>query len=494
MNRALARWLCSVCAATLLSAVSGCVPGVTWLPDSSGFYFTTGNHDFDARSKPNDTARLLFFDVATRKIRVLPERGHNCIWPAVKPDGTEIAVSRLIPGPNKSVRLQLVFFNREGKRLRTSKAFQVSGFYNGQVFWSPKGGKLLITSSGIYDVATDTFRPLSVGVPPDVGASCAGLAVSPLGPGPLLATSALVPVLVGDFHSHITVLQGGPTPFPSSGKGFLAYIQVLKSGGDSGFLAFIDVSGKVHPIDVTPAEEFAKAELPPRRLQWYQLMERVRYRPEWERNVAVAEVGGYQVRIDTEKLVANIVKTPEEKVDRDGKWIDQEFSLAKSTNRLRVIQIAQERTVDLGSNKPSPAKKPPFRIELLHARANKAQVLVPGADECLLFPSPNREYLAVGWLLWNDAGGRPTMRLMVINQQGEKIADLDVLDGRDGEKVLAAGPDPGSSASAGFPWFWVGTGGMVVVCHASAAAIMLWWLMKRGAIRASRAGGNGGRH
>ena len=101
--------------AGLFLSQSGCWPGIAWLPDSSGFYFTAGqSHE-----------KLMFFDVAAKKTRVVvaDTKGHT-LWPAVKPDGKEIAVARLLSKQNGPA-VQLAFFSPHGKELRVSKAFPV---------------------------------------------------------------------------------------------------------------------------------------------------------------------------------------------------------------------------------------------------------------------------------------------------------------------------------------------------------------------------------
>ena len=66
-----------------LLAGTGCVPGVAWAPDSSGFYFTA-----------RDNTRLVYFDMKTARQRTVVENiGGKTFWPAVSPDGKRVAVA-----------------------------------------------------------------------------------------------------------------------------------------------------------------------------------------------------------------------------------------------------------------------------------------------------------------------------------------------------------------------------------------------------------------
>jgi len=69
-------------AALVLIASSGCHPGISWLPDSSGFVYTKGKH-------------LMLFDVKTKKSQVLAKDLRAPAWPTVSPDGKRFALTRV---------------------------------------------------------------------------------------------------------------------------------------------------------------------------------------------------------------------------------------------------------------------------------------------------------------------------------------------------------------------------------------------------------------
>src|SRR5262245_22533350 len=77
-------WPVRLVIVALAAVASGCVNGVGWLPDSSGFVYAT------------DRQQLVLFDLKTKSSEVLvANTGTNTYWPAVSPDGKRIAVAGL---------------------------------------------------------------------------------------------------------------------------------------------------------------------------------------------------------------------------------------------------------------------------------------------------------------------------------------------------------------------------------------------------------------
>src|SRR5262249_52509859 len=140
-------------------ASAGCVPGVCWLPDSSGIIYT-GGKKYD---------RLLQYDLAEGKPKVLvADTGAPTLWPAVSPDGRKIAVARVgIDGKDRAT-VQVILYGRDGKELKRSKVFPWVETKKGpgelapgkeekplapQLFWAPRGERIvvdLLGCSGIY--------------------------------------------------------------------------------------------------------------------------------------------------------------------------------------------------------------------------------------------------------------------------------------------------------------------------------------------------------
>src|SRR5262245_19654735 len=90
MNR-IPRWLALMGILGCI-AMSGCIPNVAWLPDSSGFVFTeTG----PAEAGKDPKLRLVKYDIAQKQRDIIVDNLKNSLttWPALSPNGAEIAVA-----------------------------------------------------------------------------------------------------------------------------------------------------------------------------------------------------------------------------------------------------------------------------------------------------------------------------------------------------------------------------------------------------------------
>ena len=104
----LRRFLTSLALAAGLAS-SGCVPGVGWLPDSSGIIYTGGKK----------YERLLHYDLAEGKPKVLvADTGAPTLWPAISPDGQKIAVAKVSLEGKDRATVQVILYGRDGKELK----------------------------------------------------------------------------------------------------------------------------------------------------------------------------------------------------------------------------------------------------------------------------------------------------------------------------------------------------------------------------------------
>jgi len=364
------------------------------MPDSSGFFFTDGEK----------RDQLLFFDVATKKARVVvaDTKAPGVVWPALSPDGKEIALMR-VSGPKEKPNAQLVFFSPDGKELRKSKEFAVpfdpksqpNKSVNDQpvfqLYWSAKPNKILISASGqavIYDVATDNFI-----------------------------------VTEGLLHTF------GNSPFRPDGKGFLA-LQTPKAppGGqpDLNFKpALFDWEGKAEEFKMSeqvPKADFGEGDLRPLILFFAPGMHRSR----WEEGAAVSELGTLQLRYDLAKKVLDGKVIAGEKT-ADGKFVFNSETLAGGKVKVQVVDLGNPKKLDFGGKKDE-APKPDYRLEIIK-EGQKPVVVREDLDFCNLMLSPDGKYVAVSCLLPSppNAGlGRAV--LLVVDSRGEVIFNRTMAD------------------------------------------------------------------
>ncbi len=214
-------------------ACAGCLPTVSWLPDSGGIIYTTT----DWPGLDNDSAiiarrggrwmpkelqgRLIHYDLKTKSTRIIAKAETSTIQPALSPNGRQIAVARLKLEKGNQTTLQVVVYDLAGKEIQRSKLFEWGGVpkYDtevggiqkySQLFWAPRENKVLLCAnnrSGIYDLGKHEL------------------------------------VMLG--HARPSIF--GTTPVRPDGKGFLLVKGdpgFLEPGVRSEALAFVDWEGK----------------------------------------------------------------------------------------------------------------------------------------------------------------------------------------------------------------------------------------------------------
>ena len=313
----------------------GCLPyqGVKWLPDSSGFVFTS-----------TDCRQLIHYDLGKRQRRVVVQDDEvQTAWPGLSPDGKQIALAR-VDSRSKPHKVELLVYDLQGKELHRSPVFawkeaEYEDEYTRALYWSPHTHKLIVhcygkrgkTSrgvTGIYDLNTKNLIFLD------------GL-----------------PLVFGD------------TPVRPDGKGFL----FLKLNGE---IALVDWEGKEQKIGQVPegSDPFARGmfQFP------YIGVSR------WEGNTAVTTFSNKRVRIDTEKQRISIEELNKADVTVQGRSILQQYAFPDGGAVIRMLRL-----------KDDEIKNGTWRIEIIKPGEKRPHVLADIGNFCALFPSPDRKFVAI---------------------------------------------------------------------------------------------------
>jgi hypothetical protein len=350
-----------VLAVALLTA--GCIPaGMVWLPDSRGFIYPSGK----------DLQSISFYDVAKREHRVLvKDTGAMTLYPALSPDGKQIAVARLRCGGNQAGIAQVMIYDREGKELHRSpeltwgeaaadpKERQLLGTV---LFWDMTGKKLLVSGifqsvprSGIYDLATKRMSMMD---------------------GQLLVF--------------------GNTPVRPDGKGFL--VGGFRTGPE---IAFVDWEGKRQQVALgagvidNDEKKFILS------YPWSFLSR-------WDGDTAEVGYKDWRVRLDTKKLVGTLKSRPATEARVGTEILQQQHAF---TGGVKIRALVSEN---------SEGKFEKSRLEIITPKAEKPRAVVEEGKGFFGFSlSPDKKLLAI----WCVDDGASKSRLYVVNSIGEVVSE-----------------------------------------------------------------------
>jgi hypothetical protein len=346
---------------------TGCVPGVAWLPDSSGFYYTGGK----------DCQKLYHFDLAKGKARLLNAKTDtDSVWPAVSPDGKQLALARLVGRDRDPSKLQVALFDRDGKELKRSKMVpwrKKVGEYDQrqppQLFWSPQGDKILVLAdqnTGIFDVKTEEMNILNDRV---------GL-----------------------------IFEG--TPLRPDGKAFL----VTKLGA-KGELELVDWDGKKKKIQ-SPDELFESKN----ELRTMMVVCPCIFSSRWDGDKANVRWSDQAIRVDTKKDEATLEKIKPE-LAADKKVLQHRYQFPKSNVEILLVEI--EKGIESGKG-DSPYK---VRIEVMALDAKKPKIILEKAEACVFIPSPDRKTVVIRCSRPLRKGNQDL--LLIVNHKGEVMERID---------------------------------------------------------------------
>jgi hypothetical protein len=374
----------------LALASTGCIPGVAWLPDSSGFVYTSGK----------DFKTLILYDLDKGQGRILvKDTGAPTLWPAVSPDGKRIAVAKMgLQVGQKETTLQVVIYSRAGKELKRTKNFnwwtldrpatkEKDLTVGPQLFWAPKGDRILVHTfgyTGLYDLKTDRLTSA--------------------GPGILLTF--------------------GGTPVRPDGAGFLVmknlkwvnwHNQPANANRDSNpRFAFVDWAGKETPLK-PPVLLVDAAALKTGKHDYKLagLLCPAMFESGWKGDVAQISYYVDRLRYLTDKGEA-VIDTIVPKKSKDGLLVKQRYQFPGS----KVVV----RTVHTKWDDKRPEQDSPLRVEIVKAGVRQPKVIVEKMPACVLIPSPNQKLLALYTFPGGSKNEEVREQVIVINDQGEVVA------------------------------------------------------------------------
>jgi hypothetical protein len=380
---------------------AGCVPGVAWLPDSSGFYYTSGT----------EHTRLNLYDAASNKSKVVvKDTGAGTLWPAVSPDGEQIAVAKLIHTVgSKQTKLQVVLFSRAGKELSRSKEVdwqelkdpavadrKQNGGEKPQLYWAPKEDKVLVFAEGgegghaaIYDVKADR--------------------------------------MIHSWEGQLLVFGG--SPLRPDGSGFLLIKNTRwpnwwdkKPGeisSDPGF-TFVDWDGKETalkaPAYFSDADALKKEK---DAMKLGALFWPAYFESGWDGDVAQVSWNVDRLRYLTDKGEVVLDKVLPEK-PKYGGLVQRQYQFPGDQGRVRLT----DPNYDTDKNEPGPV----LRLEVFEPGQKEPAATVDGLIKLtVLIPAPNGKLMAA-WITTKGEKnkGKEQVQILVINNQGEIVNRLPV--------------------------------------------------------------------
>jgi hypothetical protein len=347
------------------------------MPDSSGIIYTRtdwpgGREDLAGQHK----GRLIHYDLKENTKRVIAETLTNTIQPAVSPDGKRIAVAGLNLRRGMPATLEVIVYDFHGKVDHRSETFdwgekptsEVSIERYPQLFWAPAGDKVLLfanRTTGIYQISN----------------------------GQMVTLVDSMPMICGT------------TPIRPDGKGFL-----ISRGDNRAF--FVDWDGKESPIAVEVGKlsnAHPSVLAAPAASYWTQ----------WDGHTAVITWKGCQLRIETDKKSSSVHKLDKAGWAWDHKEIQHLYAFPDGNAKVAVVYLKSFRDF-------RDAGLPTVRVDFAGPEPNQRRTLIPETHHCGVYPSPNKELVALRYQArQNDQGDNHQDMILVLNRKGEIITRFE---------------------------------------------------------------------
>ncbi len=381
--------------ACLTACAAGCFPGVTWLPDSSGFLViseTAAADYFVAIPRTDGQAPPQPFKV-TKKLRDFltdAPRDEQAGQAAISPDGKRLAFAKYDWHGTEPHPIQIIIYDAEKDELVRSKELpfkprqkegpQFIGALPPLLYWSPGGNHLVVFCdwvTGLYDLRAQRMTAFD--------------------------------------WTAVVCIEG--SPIHPDGAGFLV-VRIADDQDKLPSYAMIDWHGGVKEIKADANLDSKKLALqfPAPELDVFRVTmtgSPALHASHWEKGVAVVTFSGVTLRIDTDgQQIRWKIGAP---IKADGKLVKDQFPLADGAV-LRTVVLPLKRA-------RSEQVLPYVRVELKRP-GKKAKVLVPEAMFVIATPSPNRAYVALRCFLDPVGAQAPNPeRLLVLDRRGNVVLD-----------------------------------------------------------------------
>ena len=403
--------------ALALAVASGCIPPrIVWLPDSSGFIYSTAG-PWNAPVEP--VAKLFLYDLkrnAARFLNDLPSQ--STMMPSFSPDGKQAAFVRIHPSDDGPTA-QVIRMDIDTGQVHESKPASIGATKKDQeaiwavAEWAPTGDRLLIiwfdpgekspTSLGSYDIKTETLTVL---------------------PGFLMT------FLDRPLNGSIA----------GDGSGFLAFStekleQIRSNAARDTFdgvsstpfeaLTFVDWSGRSHAFEMDAgtraalaksfddcAEQFACASL---------LVDSTLH-GSWAGPIAELPLPGGVVRIDCARFTLNF-KNESRVAEQFARMKHERVEISRSLAAGdAVFEVIATDPPDKNAERTLFGRK---RIDIWMPKTGERRTILEDVTKLSVSPAPDGRKLAIRYSNTSEADSGPE-RIIVFDNHGNSIAQFEI--------------------------------------------------------------------
>lgn len=312
--------------------------------------------------------QVLHYDLATQKHRVVVQNtGASTIWPALSPDGKRVAVARYLVNKDYSDTLEVIIYDMQGKEIQHSTVFDFTPSNESR---PNANGKVTET----YLVWSPKTEHIIIMAGQHTG----------------LYDVRNDGLMIFD-HAWPLVVEN--TPVRPEGDGFLIS---RGTNEEEVKFAFVTWEGREYSFATKPLPVTGENDWP--RFPFL-------YHSRWEGNTAFLKNQANGLRLDTRQNKGSVLT--DLPPDQVGGHLHQQVFFSNRAE-LRVVRD------------PNASEKS-LRVEYLEKPDAKPRVLVDRGEICLVYPSPNKQYVAL-----RCAADKKGNLILVVNEKGEFVAEVPV--------------------------------------------------------------------